>query len=357
MKGTVSCMSLAKWRAGKRRASEQGWPQNAFSTEISSPDKAGTLVSHSLMCTSASTVLAGCGFRLTCNSPGTKNKLDLESVPLLQMGVIDDYLVRTGPKLGLESGGALEFLIPASGDDYLYLSHCYLYIKCRDIKAYGSHIDTLKADVPRVQTLLWVPWTYCSTQGTKGIGYESSPGGHEWRHIPLEGYLMTPLCYVHDAKETILRHLEGRHMDEEGKYDAQENVSLIIRLATIASSQLFDFKGRLHSGMLLQEWLVPNNMNVWLVLSLSQPAFHLMDFGGKPESLVHIEDAILVVCKVKVAPSDQLRHGEGPDGFGGQIPASPCGHQAHHPRHRGQHGQLGCVVNRTNSYQGHHRPN
>ena len=155
MKGTVSCMSLAKWRAGKRRASVQGWPRNALSMEISSPDKAGTLVSHSL--TSASTVLAGCGFSLTCNSPGTKNKLDLESVPLLQMGIIDDYLVRTGPKLGLESGGALAFLIPASGDDYLYLSHCYLCIKCRDIKAYGSHLDTLKADVPRVQTCCSTP--------------------------------------------------------------------------------------------------------------------------------------------------------------------------------------------------------
>ena len=55
--------------------------------------------------------------------PCTKSELDLESVPPLQIGVVDDYLVRTGPKSGPESGGPLEFLIPASGDDYLNLSH------------------------------------------------------------------------------------------------------------------------------------------------------------------------------------------------------------------------------------------
>ena len=73
----------------------------------------------------------------------------------------------------------------------------------------------------------------------------------------------------------------------------------------IANSRLFDFKGWLHSDMLLQEWLVPN-VNVWLVLLHSQPAFHFMDFGGKLESHVCIDVAIPKVHKVKVAPSGQL---------------------------------------------------
>ena len=47
-------------------------------------------------------------------------------------------------------------------------------------------------------------------------------------------------------------------------------------------------------------------MNVRLVLSHSQPAFHLMDFGGKSAYHVRIKEDVLKVCKVKVASSEQL---------------------------------------------------
>ena len=53
-------------------------------------------------------------------------------------------------------------------------------------------------------------------------------------------------------------------------------------------------------------WLVPNNMNLRLVLSLSQLVFHLMDYGSKPECQVNIGEAILKVRKVKVSPPEQL---------------------------------------------------
>ena len=59
--------------------------------------------------------------------------------------------------------------------------------------------------------------------------------------------------------------------------------------------------------MLLQEQLLPNNVNVPLVLSPSRPAFHLMDFNGKSSYHVRIEEAVLEVRKVKVAASEQLR--------------------------------------------------
>ena len=51
---------------------------------------------------------------------------------------------------------------------------------------------------------------------------------------------------------------------------------------------------------------MPNNVNVRLVLSRSGSLFHLKDFEDKPESHVCIKGAVLEVCKVKVAPSEQL---------------------------------------------------
>ena len=95
---------------------------------------------------------------------------------------------------------------------------------------------------------------------------------------PYSAYLMTLLSYGCDAKDTWLKCLEGWQRDEDEKYDAQENIGLISRQKMISNSRLFDFMGQLYSDMLLQEWLVPNNMNVCLLLLRSWPAFHLMDF-------------------------------------------------------------------------------
>ena len=124
---------------------------------------------------------------------------------------------------------------------------------------------------------------------------------------PYRAYLMTLLSYGHDAKETWLNRLEGWCTDEHGKCDAQDNTGLLNRWNKIVNNQPFAFKGRLHSDMLLQERLLPYNVNVRLVLSRSRPAFHLMDFNGKSSYHVHIEEAILEVHKVKVAASEQLR--------------------------------------------------
>ena len=124
---------------------------------------------------------------------------------------------------------------------------------------------------------------------------------------PYRAYLTTLLSYGRDAKETWLNHLEGWWMDEDVKCDAQDNIGLLSRRNRILNSQPFDFKGRLLSDMLLQEWLLPNNVNVRLVLSCSRPAFHLMDFDRKSAYHVGIEEAVFEVCKVKLAASEQLR--------------------------------------------------
>ena len=190
--------------------------------------------------------------------PCTKSEVDLESAPPLQI-TTDDYLVCTGPKSGPESSGSLEFLIHASSDDYLDLSHCYLYLKCLVLKADGSHIETLKTDTSQGAD---------TSLGPVNLLFHSL-----FRQVATSGetysyraYLTMLLSYERDAKEIWLRHLEGCQMDKDGKYDAQENISPISRREMIANSRPFDFKGRLHSDMLLQERLVPNNVNVRLVL-------------------------------------------------------------------------------------------
>ena len=84
---------------------------------------------------------------------------------------------------------------------------------------------------------------------------------------PYRAYLTMLLSYGRYAKETWLNCLEGWCTEEDGKCDAQDNTALLNHRIRIVNSQPFDFKGRLHSDSLWQERLLPNNVNVWLVLS------------------------------------------------------------------------------------------
>ena len=240
--------------------------------------------------------------------PCTKSELDLESVPPLQIGVPDDYLVCTGPKSGPESGGPLEFLIPASGDDYLDLNHCYLYLKCRVLKDDGTAIETLKTDntVGEDSSLAPVNLLFHSLFRQLDLVMNDALVATSGDTYPYRAYLTTLFSYGRDAKETWLNRLKGWCTDEHGKCDAQDNTGLLNRRNNIVNSQPFDCKGRLHSDMLLQERLLPNNVNVRLVLSRNRPTFHLMDFNGKSSYHVHIEEAVLEVRKVKGAASEQL---------------------------------------------------
>ena len=241
--------------------------------------------------------------------PCTKSELDLESVPPIQIGVVYYYLVHTGPKSGPESGGPLEFLISASGDDYLDLSHCYLYLKCRVLKDDDTAIKTLKTNNTTGEDGSVAPLTLLFHSVFRQLDLVISDAlvATSGDTYPYRAYLMTLLSYGRDAKKTWLNHLEGGCMDEHGKCDARDNTGLLSRRNRILNSQPFDFKGRLHSDMLWQERLLPNNVNVGLVLSCSRPAFHLMDFNGKSSYHVGFEEAVLEVPKVKVAASEQLR--------------------------------------------------
>ena len=136
--------------------------------------------------------------------PCTKSELDLESVSPLQIGVVDDYLVRTSPKSGPKSGRPLEFLIPASGDDYLDLSHCYLYPKCRVLKDDSMTIDSLKTDTTHGEDASVAPVNllFHSLFRQLDLVINDALVATIGDTYPYRAYLMTLLSYGRDAMET-----------------------------------------------------------------------------------------------------------------------------------------------------------
>ena len=232
--------------------------------------------------------------------PCTKIELDLESVLPLQIGVVNDYLVRTSPKSGLESGGPLEFLIPASGDDYLDLSHCYLYLKCRVLKDDGTAMESLKTNDTRGEDASVAPVNllFHSLFRQLDLAMNDTLVATSVDTYPYRPYLTMLLSYGRVAKETWLNHLEGWCTDEDGKCDAQDNNAL---LSSRNSQPLTSRAACPRTCFYKSDCCLTTWMFGWYC-----PAFHLMDFAGTSAYHVRIEGAILEVRKIKVAPSEQL---------------------------------------------------
>ena len=115
--------------------------------------------------------------------PCTKSELELESILPLQIGMVYDNLVQTGPKSGSEGGGPLEFhQIPTSNDDYLELSLCYLYLECGSWRPMGCLLRP-----PRIAN----PWA-CEPAvplplQTSSTGDKQRSGGDERGCLPVQG--------------------------------------------------------------------------------------------------------------------------------------------------------------------------
>ena len=122
--------------------------------------------------------------------------------------------------------------------------------------------------------------------------------------FPYRAYLTTLLSY--GANETWLKLLEVWATIRATMYNEQGNQGLVEHWEIKKNGKAFDLKGRLHRDMLLQEWQVPNDVNMMLLLSWSQSAFHIMEHGGKPECQVCIEEAILEVRNIEMALSEEL---------------------------------------------------
>lgn len=259
--------------------------------------------------------------------PCTKSELDLESVPPIQVGITEDYIVSTGPKSSIESGGPIEFELSASGDDYLDLSQCYLSLKCRVMNPNGNRLQTevtsnddvvsdgSQVSVGPVNLLLHSMFRQVDL--TINDVLVSSSGDT----YPYRAYLTTLMSYGEAAKGSWLARLEGWGSDEAGKYDVADNAGLKLRTDTVKNSRYFDLKGRLHIDLLMQERLVPNNCNVKITLIRSRPQFYMMSFEDTVRgACVEISEATLEARKVKLSAGEQMRLEKVLSGPGGKYP-------------------------------------
>ena len=234
-------------------------------------------------------------------------------MPLVQAGIIDDYVVRTGPKSTPDGDGPLEFELISSGDDWLDLSECYLNIQWKIRKGDGSNLHYFEtngdqaADVTcqPVNLALHSMFRQVDLIMNERLVYSSGD------NYPYRAYLTTMSNYSRPAKNSWLRQLEGFYYDDSGEYDVRTIKALPDKAKEMwggnggKSTQL---RGKLHLDLMHQGRLIPNNVNVRLILTRSRQEFFMMSFvTDQTPFKITIESATLEVRRVKLAPSEQLR--------------------------------------------------
>ena len=249
--------------------------------------------------------------------PCSTSDLDLTTMPPIQSAIVDDYTIRTGPKSTPDGEGPLEFELISSGDDWLDLSECYLNIQWKIRKGDGTNL------------------TYFETNGDQAAGITCQPVNlalHSMfrqvdlimnekliyslgENYPYRAYLTTISNYSNPAKKTWLRQFEGFYWDDAGEMDADTNQAFVYKAKEMWGSnggKSTYLRGKLHLDLVHQGRLIPNNVNVRLILTRSRQEFFMMSFVANQSPFeITIESATLEARRVKTGPFWTIASGKG----------------------------------------------
>ena len=254
-------------------------------------------------------------------TPYGKSELELSSVPLTQVTILEGYVMTTGPKPFLDGGGPLEFEITASGEDYLDLSRCYLKIKFKVINEDGTTVESWvhnadgasckynmehKSQFNMVPVNLMLHSMFRQVDFSLNDTFVTSSNDR----YPYRAYKTTMLSYGEGAKKAFLEYLKYFYWDDHGEYDASTNLAIFRKNLRTGNSKATELMGRLHVDLCMQERLIPNNITAKFTLYRSAPELCLLgqrSGGGGKKCQVVIEDASLVARRVKLSAEEHHR--------------------------------------------------
>lgn len=235
----------------------------------------------------------------------TKSELDLFTVPPTQTSVEEGITAEFLPAAALSDDGAIDIIIPASGEDYLDLASTVLFVQAKVVQANG---DAIANDAPVGPVNLTLHSLFSQVDVKLNDKLVSSSANT----YPYRAHLETLLNYGRTAKETQLA-ASLWYKDTSGQMDSRNaaadgpNAGLAKRAAHVRGDRIVELLGRIHSDMFVQEKLLLNGVNVHVRLVRSSNRFVLMaaDDGGFKMKIVKIA---LRARKVRLAPEVFLAH-------------------------------------------------
>lgn len=228
-------------------------------------------------------------------SPTIKTELDLFAVPPTQNSVESGFIQCYRPVSALTNTSPIEFIVPASTEEYIDLAHTSLHIIARIIPVAANQ------NVAPVNNFLHSMFSQVDVFiNQRNICPPSS-------HYSYRSYIESLLNYGIEAKNTHLQNSmwykdTAGHMDRlVADDDENVNSGYEKRKALTANGRSFELFGQLHCDIFNQNKYMLNGVEIAIRLVKEKPQFCLM--SPVDGATFEITEANLFVRKVRINPS------------------------------------------------------
>lgn len=230
-----------------------------------------------------------------------KSELLLFDIPPTLTAIEGSKYVQYKPISSLTDDSPIEFVIPGNGDEYMDLAHTMLSMKVSLRGEYTKENKDVAEKAGPVNNFMHTMFNQVDVFfNQKAV----SPPNNAYAY---RAYIETLLNYGPAAKKSHLTSVLW-YDDTAGKMDevSNANAGFSARKKLLNCNKSVDLIGHLHGDVFNQEKLLINGVEVRVRLVKSRDAFCLMDPSGCFS--VHIEEASLLVRRVKISPNVLLAH-------------------------------------------------
>lgn len=227
----------------------------------------------------------------------TKSELDIFATPPTQTSIESGSTLCFRPISTLSDTAPIEFLVTASGDEYIDLTHTTLHIIAK-IKPITPLPPGTEAEFGPVNN--WIHSLFSQVDVYLNQKCISPPSNN----YAYRAYIENLLNYGDLAKKS---HLTASlwYADDAGKFNAVGNKGYIKRKSITANESEVELFSNLHCDIFNINKFMVNGVDLGLKLIRNKNEFHLI---GTTPGKVEIIEANLFVRKVKINPSILLAH-------------------------------------------------
>lgn len=232
----------------------------------------------------------------------TKSELELFASPPIQMAVDKSSFLEIHPVASISDNPTIEFNIPGLGESYYDLSHLYLKVQAKIIKADGTAFAAADKCGP-INYLINTMFAECHMSlNDRQI---SSENNYAYKSI-IQALLFHP---ERSQKNILSAGLFEK--DTANKYNDLDiaqgaNAGLKKRYAYTKDGKIFELFGMLHLDLSQQSKLLVNGVSIRIKLEKAKHAFVLLATNGDYQ--LQIENASLFIRRCEIAGSILVAH-------------------------------------------------
>ena len=225
------------------------------------------------------------------------SELDYSSRKLIQNDVAYDYTSELTPRNTIIPDNPIVFQIEGS-NDFVDLSNTFLKmtLSIADADGVGIGNDDKIAPINNFANSLF---------SQISVSLKNTTVSHPSPNYAYRAYLDNLLNFSPESKATWLTY-EGFYKDQAGAFDAETNTGLINRKALFKNKRKHEVVTRLHCDVCFQENLLPSNLDIRFVLTPARQEFVIQNFTATKVFNIKIEQAKLIVRRVKLTPERNL---------------------------------------------------